>query len=429
MSGRDPGEARRGATPLELLFDLAFVVAFAQTGNQVAHLLAEGHVETAVGGFIFAAAAICWAWINFSWFASGFDTDDWVFRVFTMIQMAGAVVVALGVAPLFASIDHGEPFDNTVLVGGYVVMRVAMVAQWIRAAAQSPRYRATALTYAVTILIAQIGWVLLAIMQTRSVAVVAAFAAVLYGIEMIGPVFAKRRWGMPWHAEHIAERYGLLLIITLGEVILGTVAAVASAVEHVGWSQESVLLIVAGTLLTFGVWWDYFIVPFGHFIERHRERSWIFGYGHVLIFSSVAAFGAGLHVAAYVVEGTATIGVVGAVLSVVIPLAVFTVGYFGVYSLLMRRIDPFHIGLAGGMLAVLALAVVAAVAGLSLGWCLLIAAVAPFVTVVGYESVGYRHVAADVEALGQPHAPSTEPATHASSSPNPYSGGRPSHSG
>lgn len=398
MTGRDPDEHGRSATPLELLFDLAFVVAFAQTGSQVAHLLAEGHLGAAVGGFVFAAVAICWAWINFSWFASGFDTDDWIYRVLTMIQMAGAIIVALGVAPLFESIDHGEPFDNAVLVGGYVVMRVAMVAQWLRAAAQSP-FRRTAVTYAASILVAQVGWVVLAIIQTRSEWVVLGFAVVLYGIEMIGPVHAKRHWGMPWNAEHIAERYGLLLIITLGEVILGTIAAVASAVEHVGWSAESILLVAAGTLLTFGVWWDYFIIPFGRFIERRRDRSWMFGYGHILIFSSIAAFGAGLHVAAYVVEGEATIGVLGTVLAVVLPLAVFTVAYFAIYSALMGRVDVFHVQLAGGMLAVLGLSLVAALAGASLGWSLLIAAAAPYVTVIGYETAGHRHVAADVEAI------------------------------
>lgn len=396
MTGRDPHENGRTATPLELLFDLAFVVAFAQAGDQVAHLLAEGHIGAAIGGFLFAASAICWAWINFAWFASGFDTDDWVFRALTMVQMAGVIVLALGVAPLFESIDHGEPFDNTVLVAGYVVMRVAMVAQWLRAAYQSPEYRRTALSYATYIFVAQLGWILLAVIQTRSTLVVLAFAIVLYGIELVGPIYAKRRWGLPWNAEHIAERYGLLLIITIGEVILGTIAAVRSAVEHVGWSQESILLVIAGTLLAFGVWWCYFIVPLSHFIDAHRDRSWVFGYGHILIFSSIAAFGGGLHVAAYVIEGEATIGVIGAVLAVVIPLAVFTIAYFGIYSALLKRVDSFHLALAGGMLAVMAIAVIAATASVSLGWCLVIAATAPLVTVIGYESVGYRHVAADV---------------------------------
>jgi len=399
MTGRDPHESGRTSTPLELLFDLAFVVAFSQAGDQVAHLLAEGHIGAAVGGFLFAAASICWAWINFAWFASGFDTDDWVFRALTMVQMAGVIVLALGVAPLFESIDHGEPFNNSVLVAGYVVMRVAMVAQWLRAASQSPDYRRTALTYAASILIAQIGWIVLAAMQTTSVATVIALATALYGIELIGPLIAKHRWGLPWHAEHIAERYGLLLIITLGEVILGTIAAVRSAVEHVGWSQESILLVIAGTLLAFGVWWCYFFVPFATFIELHRERAWVFGYGHILVFSAIAAFGGGLHVAAYVIEGEATIGVVGAVVTVVAPLALFTLAYFAIYSALIKRVDSFHLGLVGGMFLVMALAIVAANSGVSLGWCLVIAAVAPFVTVVGYEWVGYRHVAADVDRV------------------------------
>ena len=157
--------------------------------------------------------------------------------------------------------------------------------------------------------------------------------------------------------------------------------------------------MVAGTLLAFGIWWDYYIIPFAHFIARHRQRAWMFAYGHILIFASVAAFGGGIHVAAYVMEGEATIGVLGAVLSVVIPLAVFTIAYFGIYSSLMGRVDMLHVNLAVGMLAVLALGVVAATAGVSLGWSLLIIAAAPFVTVVVYESWGYRHVAADVEAL------------------------------
>ena len=52
--------------------------------------------------------AITWAWINFSWFASAYDTDDWVFRLLTLLQMVGVLVLALGIASLFDSIAHGE---------------------------------------------------------------------------------------------------------------------------------------------------------------------------------------------------------------------------------------------------------------------------------------------------------------------------------
>ncbi|MGE4046179.1 MAG: low temperature requirement protein A [Acetobacteraceae bacterium] len=61
MGGRDPHEAHRGATPLELLFDLVFVAAFGLAASQFAHGLAEGHYGAALLGFGFASFAICWA--------------------------------------------------------------------------------------------------------------------------------------------------------------------------------------------------------------------------------------------------------------------------------------------------------------------------------------------------------------------------------
>ena len=73
LSGRDPNEAHRTATPLELLYDLTFVVAFGTAADQLAHYLAEGHIGPAIGGFCFAVFAVTWAWMNYSWFASAYD--------------------------------------------------------------------------------------------------------------------------------------------------------------------------------------------------------------------------------------------------------------------------------------------------------------------------------------------------------------------
>ena len=70
MTGRDPNESHRAATPLELLFDLTFVVAFSQISSQAAHYLELGDVGTALGGFAFSTFAVTWAWINYSWLAS-----------------------------------------------------------------------------------------------------------------------------------------------------------------------------------------------------------------------------------------------------------------------------------------------------------------------------------------------------------------------
>ncbi len=102
--------------------------------------------------------AICWAWINFTWFASAYDTDDWFFRIATMVEMVGVIVLALGLPTVFHAIDSGEGLGNGVVVAGYVVMRLAPIALWLRVAKQDERRRPTALTYAVVVFVAQVGW-------------------------------------------------------------------------------------------------------------------------------------------------------------------------------------------------------------------------------------------------------------------------------
>jgi low temperature requirement protein LtrA len=393
MAGRDPGESHRAATPLELLFDLTFVVAFGIAADELAHYLAEDHISTSLLGFSFAAFAISWAWINFSWFASAYDTDDWVFRLLTLLQMVGVLVLALGIADVFASIDEGAYVDNGVMVAGYVVMRVAMVAQWTRAARQDPARRPAAMTYVVTILVAQAGWVALAIAHT-SVGTMFAWAAGLILIELGGPYLAEtRKGGTPWHPHHIAERYGLMVIIALGEAILGTIAALGAIVgpDGEGWSVEAAVVGIAGVTLTFGMWWIYFVVPCGEILARRRGRSFGWGYGHIPLFASVVAAGAGLHVAAYLVEGKTELDVFGTLLTTAIPVAIYVLGIFVLYTYLTQTIDPFHFLLIGLSVAMLGAAVAMAAAGVSIEWCLLVLSLVPWITVVGYELVGHRH--------------------------------------
>ena len=246
MTGRDPHEHHRTATPLELLYDLTFVVAFGAAANEAAHFAAEGHWRTALVGFGFAMFAVIWAWIQNTWFASAYDTDDWIYRLMTLVQMIGVLVLALGLPTMYESIDHGVEVDNGVMVLGYVIMRVGLIALWLRAARQDPPRRRSALTYVTTLTAAQIGWIVLLVADT-SIGVMFSVAAVLILIELAGPYIAETRvGGTPWHAHHVAERYGLLVIITLGEVILGTVAALDAVVREDGWTVETALVGLAG---------------------------------------------------------------------------------------------------------------------------------------------------------------------------------------
>ncbi len=271
LSGRDPNEAHRTATPLELLYDLTFVVAFGTAANELAHYLAEGHFGAAIGGFCFAVLAVVWAWMNYSWFASAYDNDDWVFRVATMVQMVGVIILSLGIPEMFASIDRGVALDVVVMVVGYVVMRVSMVFLWWLVARDDPARAPAARKYIWTIGVAQFGWVGLALLGLP-ISTFLLLGSVLFALELAGPVLAERRSPTPWHARHLAERYGLLVIITLGEGVLGTVVALNALVhtEH-GWTLDAALLAVAGTGLTFGLWWMYFVVPWGEVLGRHRS--------------------------------------------------------------------------------------------------------------------------------------------------------------
>jgi low temperature requirement protein LtrA len=402
MDGRDPGESHRTATPLELLFDLTFVVAFGIAADELAHYVVDDHVKAGLIGFGFATFAITWAWINFSWFASAYDTDDWIYRLTTMVQMVGVIVLALGLPVMFESIDEGETVENGVMVAGYVVMRVAMIFQWARAARQDPDRRPAHMTYITTISIAQAGWIVLAIAQT-SVAVTFAWVVLLTLVELAGPVIAEtRKGGTPWHAHHIAERYGLLVIIALGEGVIGTIASLSALVgpDGVGWSFDAGLVAVAGTALTFGMWWIYFIVPSAAVLHVLREkRSFGWGYGHIPLLGAVVGTGAGLHIAAYYLEEESKLGASATVLSVVIPVTVYVLAIFLLYSVLTRSFDGFHVWLIAATAVVLVAPLVLVGAGASMAWCLLVLSLAPWVTVLGYELRGHEHNARVLERL------------------------------
>lgn len=397
MSGRDPHQPHRAATPLELFFDLTFVVAYGIAGNEFAHLAAEGHFGAAIAAFSVAMFGICWAWINCSWFASAYDSDDWLYRLLMMVQMVGVCILAVGIPDMFKSVDAGGLYDGRVMVMGYVVMRVAMVALWLRAAAHDPGRRGAAMTYAVTLLIAQVIWVVLAFLAKLPVPAFFAAMVVPFLIELAGPVLAERKSGTPWHPHHIAERYGLFTIIALGEGIIGTIASVSAGVKEAGWNLDAILLCTAGIGLTFSMWWIYFAVPAGDFLHRHRERSFFWGYSHMLLFSSVAAMGAGLHVAGYYIEHKAHISTSATLLTVALPLALYIACVFIIYARLAGVFDASHKWQIIVAAVPWAASVALSMSGVPLVYCLLVLMLSPIAIVIAYEWVGHQHIAEHLE--------------------------------
>ncbi|NHB84743.1 low temperature requirement protein A [Tessaracoccus sp. HDW20] len=302
MRGRDPGEQGRAGSPLELIFDLIAVVAVSIASSNLARLLDEGHIVTGIGTFLFAVFAITWAWSTYSQLLSAFDTDDWGVRLITLMQMVGVLLLALGLGPMVASIDSGG-LDNKVMVLGYVVMRVGAIIVWLRVARVSGRYRVMATAYVRALVISQVGWCLQAFLPIPP-----RIALTVMGVwlvqEVLYPVLAERRQQMPWHPEHMAERLGAFTIITLGEVVLGTVTAVQADVDGFGWNATAIAVAVAGLGLAFGLWWLYFILPCGELLGLRPRRLHAVILLHILLYASIAAVGAGLHLSASFVEGS-----------------------------------------------------------------------------------------------------------------------------
>jgi low temperature requirement protein LtrA len=127
--------------------------------------------------------AIWWAWMNFTWFASAYDNDDDLYRLLTLAQVAGALILAAGVPRAFESGDY------LVITCGYVIMRLAMVTQWLRAARADPERRTTALRYAIGYSLVQAGWVARLVLDRPAYLYAGLALAVA---ELVGPIWAER---------------------------------------------------------------------------------------------------------------------------------------------------------------------------------------------------------------------------------------------
>jgi low temperature requirement protein LtrA len=306
MVARATDEEHRSATALELFFDLCFVVAVAQAAAALHHEVAADHIGNGVVGYASLFFAIWWAWMNFTWFASAYDTDDVAYRLTTLVQIAGALILAAGVP---AAMD-GRNFAAITL--GYVVMRLAMVAQWLRAAATDPPHRRSSLRFAAGITIVQLGWVLrLTLPEGPGMA----GFLVLVAAELAVPIWAERA----------------------GECVLASTLAIESALGEHAALADLATTAAGGLLTVFGMWWLYFAKE-SHELLTSLRAGIVWGYGHYLIFAAAAAVGAGLAVNVDYLTDHAEIGARAAAAAFTVPVALFLVA---VWALQVR---PHHLG-------------------------------------------------------------------------------------
>ncbi|MCP1428854.1 low temperature requirement protein LtrA [Microbacterium foliorum] len=317
MLPRDPAQPHRTASTLELFFDLVFVVAVSIASAELHHALSHGDFVHGITSYAMVFFAVWWAWMNFTWFATSFDTDDWLYRVTTIVQMGGVLVFAAGIPAAF------ERGDFTMPVIGYIVMRIAMVGQWLRASRGAGELRAATIRYAVGIAAVQVLWVLFLLIPSGTLQLIAFVAFAL--IEVSVPVFAEYRRQTPWHPHHITERYGLFTLIVLGESLLASANAIIDA-SHELESLVPLISISALTLVvTASLWWIYFWAPHHRAITSFGS-SLRYGYTHYVVFGAAAAFSAGIEVELDVLTGESHLSGIAASFTVTVPIAVFLIG-------------------------------------------------------------------------------------------------------
>ncbi|MEO1682397.1 MAG: low temperature requirement protein A [Cyanobacteria bacterium J06631_12] len=277
----------RHATWLELFFDLVFVLTMAE----LAHLL-HGHPDwTGLLSFVGLFIPVWWLWIDFSYYADQFDVDRGIYRLVFFGVMFGVVVLALTVPEAI-----GEGSVN--FAAAYAALRLVIIWLYLQAWRLVPAARELTARYATSFSIAFFFWLV-------SMAVPTPLRFVLWAIALFieisnGPITYLTIRHVPQQESHMDERFGLFVIIVLGEAII----AVASGVGDTDWQWRSVLTATGGFLTAVSLWWMYF--------ERVEEttinqalrggkralfRSYIYGYSHVLAFMGIVATGVGIQLA------------------------------------------------------------------------------------------------------------------------------------
>ena len=291
----------RGATRLELFFDLAYVLAVAALAANLVTDVDWG----GVGEFAFLLVLIWLSWVQFTLYNNRFDTDDLVLRLGKFAAMAAVLGCAASMSEATGSLS--TPFAVSYLAG-----RTVLLLLYARAWRHVHEARATIGVYLAASSVVVVLWAV-------SLATPAPLRFVLWGlgalVDIVAPIVATHRSATaPLHLEHLPERFGLLVILVLGEVA----AAVVAGLHDTNWDPTSSLIAGTAFLVAVAAWWAYFDVSEavsanalrraeeaaereeaeagaeGDEVEKVDERHDLFIYGHLPVTGGLLAAGVGL---------------------------------------------------------------------------------------------------------------------------------------
>jgi low temperature requirement protein LtrA len=284
-------------TPLELFFDLVFVLALTQCTALIAHTPTWGGVLKG----LLVLGMLWWSWVGYAWLTSVVDPEEGAVRLVIFVAMAAFLVAAICVPRAFGS-------DALLFACAYAVVRAAHIVLFMLASRDDDALRSSVLGLAVS---TAVGAGLLFVAAATSGDVRVAIWAVALLLDAGGPfLFGQDGWKLV--PGHFAERHGAIVIIALGEsvVALGVGA-------HEAISAAVVVAAVLGILIAATLWWVYFDVT--AIVARRRlaqaaegrERNGIardsYSYLHFPMLAGIALLAVGLKLVLAHVDGRLTL--------------------------------------------------------------------------------------------------------------------------
>ena len=227
-------------TPLELFFDLVFVLALTQCTALMAHPPTWGHLLKG----LLVLGVLWWSWGGYAWLTSVVDPEEGLVRLVMFVAMAAFLVAALSVPGAFGA-------DAVAFACAYAVVRTAHIALFLLASRDDAQLRKSVVGLAVSTAIG-VGLLVAAALASGDVRV--ALWGVALVLDMGGPyLFGAEGWKLV--PGHFAERHGLIVIIALGESIVAIGVGRTASVNG-----EIVATAALGIAVAAALWWVYFDV-------------------------------------------------------------------------------------------------------------------------------------------------------------------------
>ncbi|MEP5569472.1 MAG: low temperature requirement protein A [Halioglobus sp.] len=268
---------QRSASWLELFYDLVYVATLIQLGN----FLGDHHSVAGVSQFLILVTAIWWAWSGMAFFQNRFVVDDLPHRILTFIQISAIAIMGLSLSKAFGELSSQFTIS-------YIVTRLVLVSMYVRVMFSVPESRQFTGRYAAGFTLGASFWALSLFLPEgyQWLCWLVGISVELAVPKLPGVRAYRIKWAVDNH--HIMERFGIFIIIVMGESFIKFLSVTAG--YEVGAEQLS--YGGAGLVVVFVLWWLYFSDLPGASLNTASDRraiAWL--YGHLPLTVSLVAAG------------------------------------------------------------------------------------------------------------------------------------------